>query len=243
MGIEGAEAGGEFPVGPGEAACFGLAGDGTGPDDAGLEGSSRVRAEFAKEDGTAVLPGPGGDFVEVGPEGVELFVGGGPGLPDPGVAPGDPGGALMGEGERVVVVEGDDEALVVGWEDESIQVAEVVPLSGAEDDDAIGVGLADGGEGLRDQGVPAVVVESAVGFVEDFEGEVGDWNVLEGGGDLAPEGEEARGFGVGVLIQFFVMMEVDDGFEVMVAGLLDGPLDAVEECGVDGVGGVGRGVG
>ena len=110
------------------------------------------------------------------------------GTPVLGLSPVE-GRALMGEGERAVVVNGDDEVPVLLGQVQFVQVLDAVPRCGPDDHRAVRVGLADHAQGLAEHGVPEFGRELLVRLIEDLEEHVvgGLLTVL---GDLPPRGQE-----------------------------------------------------
>ena len=145
--------------------------------------------------------------------------------------------ALVGEFHGGVVVDGGDEVVVVGGKFEFAQEVEAVPGGGADDDVARGVGFADDGEAVLDEGVPGGDVELLVGFVEHFE-EDGVGLVLVAFADLLPEGEEFGFVGGEVGGHGVVVVLVEDDGEVVGEGVFEDPVEGGEPGGGELVVGV-----
>ena len=118
-----------------------------------------VGAELAEQDRPVVGGRPCRDLVEVRAERRAVLV----------AAPGDPvqlldlfagpGRALVGEMERLVIMEGDEQVRVVG-QLQRRQVVEAVPVRRADDDDPGRIGLADQRQLLGEQPVPGLAVRA-----------------------------------------------------------------------------------
>ena len=141
----------------------------------------------------------------------------------------------MGEGHGQVIMEGGEQMMVVVGKLQLGELVEAVPLDGADDDGAGGIGRPDDGERAGDERVPMGAVELAVGFVEQFEEDrVGRGLIVLR--DLFPDGDEAVAVGIGVLHQLVVVVIIENGVEMILLRVGDDPVDALEERGVDGVG-------
>ena len=140
IGVADGEVGVEVPARPGHPMFLGRAAYGSGPRCSRRRVGCVEGAELAHVEGEAMLGGAGRSGVEVsrhpGP-----FLRRPPRRPHPGGTSRFPGGALVGEPERLVVVKGQHHVLV-GRDLHTCQPAQSAHLGTSDDDEATGVDLA-----------------------------------------------------------------------------------------------------
>jgi hypothetical protein len=191
-----------------------------------------VAAELADEQRAAVVAGPGRRRGEVITDRAPVSVISPRGA-QPLISPGPPRGALVGELERRVVVDGDHQA-VIGWQFKLRQGADVIHPRRADDHGPPGITLADDGKRRRDQLVPLPGRHRGARLVEQLEVQpAGPAGVALR--DLPPQPEEPGPLLARRVIQLVVVVDVEHDIQALVHGLADRPVDPLEKRRADRV--------
>lgn len=104
-----------------------------------------------------------------------------------------------------------------------------------------GVRPADDCQELTNGGIPFRRGPFAAGLIEKFKVNRGG-TMRVAGCDLLPQSEQARKLAVGIGVELFVVMEVDDDVQVVRRRLVHGPIDTLGKRFVDGIRGIGLGM-
>jgi hypothetical protein len=225
------EAGSELPVGRRNGARVSLRDDGGRPARARTELGLLVRAILAQVERPGVRASPLDRAVEVDRDVLLGADRAGP-IDTQLILLFRPFGALVGEIEWVVVVDGDDQVRVGCGQLERWEAPEGVPLRASDDDRALRIRRADHGQQLGDEGVVLVRGELVVRLVQELEVERVRIALIALG-DLPPDAAQASLVRVGLDGHLVVMVNIDNRPQTSGERRVDGPLDAGSELGVD----------
>ena len=144
----------------------------------------------------------------------------------------------MGEEEWVVAVHGDDQVLIVVGQPQATELVDAVPLTGPDEDRAIGVDLADAADGLGPDRVDHLGRRGILGLVQQLERQArGRLPVV--GRELLPDRQELRRLPLGVGGEVVEVVDVHDHAQALRQRRVDQLIGAREELGLDAVPGAG----